>query len=155
MRQRLVDVHMRSELLRFMRYRSQTALSQGRTPGSEASVMKLAYGRLMKAMTEAAIDSQGPAGMLGRGDVADDGTWLRRFLHSPSLRIAGGSDQVQANIIGERALGLPAEPRSDKDVPFRQSAARRRPPGGGARLPGHRGPVGSRRCRPSPGHARR
>jgi alkylation response protein AidB-like acyl-CoA dehydrogenase len=54
--------------------------------------------------------------------VVDDGMWLRRFLHSPSLRIAGGSDQVQANIMGERALGLPSEPRSDKDVPFRELA---------------------------------
>jgi hypothetical protein len=50
--------------------------------------------------------------------------WLRRFLHSPSLRIAGGSDQVQANIVGERALGLPAEPRGDKDMPYRELARR-------------------------------
>jgi hypothetical protein len=48
--------------------------------------------------------------------------WLRRFLHSPSLRIAGGSDQVQGNIVGERVLGLPAEPRADKDVPYRDLA---------------------------------
>lgn len=135
-RQRLVDVHMRAELLRFMRYRSQTALSQGRAPGAEASVMKLAYGRLMKAMTEAAIDSQGAAGMLGRGDVADDGTWLRRFLHSPSLRIAGGSDQVQANIIGERALGLPPEPRTRQGRPVPPVGRRRgRRPAGGPTYP--------------------
>jgi hypothetical protein len=50
--------------------------------------------------------------------------WLRRFLHSPSLRIAGGSDQVQANIMGERVLGLPPEPRTDKDVAFRDLARR-------------------------------
>ena len=118
-RQALVDVHVHAELLRFLRYRTQTAISQGRAPGQEASVMKLAYARLMKAMTEVAIDTQGAAGMLGREDVVDDGTWLRRFLHSPSLRIAGGSDQVQANIVGERALGLPPEPRPDKDTPFR------------------------------------
>ncbi len=135
-RQRLVDVHMRAELLRFMRYRSQTALSQGRAPGAEASVMKLAYGRLMKAMTEAAIDSQGAAGMLGRGDVADHGTWLRRFLHSPSLRIAGGSDQVQANIIGERALGLPPEPRTRQGRPVPPVGRRRgRRPAGGPTYP--------------------
>jgi alkylation response protein AidB-like acyl-CoA dehydrogenase len=54
--------------------------------------------------------------------VGDEGIWVRRFLHAPSLRIAGGSDQVQANILGERALGLPPEPRPDKDVPYRELA---------------------------------
>jgi alkylation response protein AidB-like acyl-CoA dehydrogenase len=108
-RQRLVDAHVRYELLRFLRYRSQTALSQGRAPGAEASVMKLAFARYMQALTYTAIDAQGAYGLLGGGDVADDGMWLRRFLHSPSLRIAGGSDQIQANIMGERALGLPRE----------------------------------------------
>ncbi|HEX8804958.1 MAG TPA: acyl-CoA dehydrogenase family protein [Acidimicrobiales bacterium] len=123
LRQAIVDAHVRAELLRFLRYRSQTALSQGRRPGGEASVMKLAYARYMKALTGTAIRVQGAHGMLGRGDVVDDGMWLRRFLHAPSLRIAGGSDQVQANIIGERVLGLPAEPRDDKDRPFRDLAA--------------------------------
>jgi acyl-CoA dehydrogenase len=108
-RQRLVDAHIRYELLRFLRYRSQTALSQGRAPGAEASVMKLAFARYMQALTYTAIDAQGAHGLLGGADVADDGMWLRRFLHSPSLRIAGGSDQIQANIMGERALGLPRE----------------------------------------------
>ena len=122
LRQRLVDAHIRFELLRFLRYRSQTAISQGRRPGAEASVMKLAYARYMKALTETALHAQGAHGLLAGDDVADDGMWLRRFLHSPSLRIAGGSDQVQANIMGERALGLPSEPRTDKDVPFRQLA---------------------------------
>jgi hypothetical protein len=86
--------------------------------------MKLAFARYMQALTRTAIDAQGAHGMLGGADVADDGVWLRRFLHSPSLRIAGGSDQVQANIMGERALGLPAEPRADKDVPFRELSRR-------------------------------
>jgi alkylation response protein AidB-like acyl-CoA dehydrogenase len=76
----------------------------------------------MQALTTTAISAQGAWGLLGGPDVADDGMWLRRFLHAPSLRIAGGSDQVQANIVGERALGLPAEPRTDKDVPFRELA---------------------------------
>ena len=125
LRQGLVETHMRSEVLRFLRYRSQTALSQGRAPGPETSVMKLAYGRFMKQMTELAIHAQGPVGMLGHGDVPRGGVWLTKFLHAPSLRIAGGSDQVQANIIAERVLGLPPDIRTDKDVPFRELARAR------------------------------
>jgi alkylation response protein AidB-like acyl-CoA dehydrogenase len=124
LRQRIVDAHIRFEVLRFLRYRSQTALSRDRRPGAEASVMKLAYARYMKALTETAIDVQGAAGLLCGVDIDGDAMWSRRFLHSPSLRIAGGSDQVQANIVGERALGLPREPRDDKDPPFRELAGR-------------------------------
>jgi alkylation response protein AidB-like acyl-CoA dehydrogenase len=103
--------------------------------------MKLAFARHMKHMTETAVAMQGLHGLLahgeagagtdsgdGAGDGLDGGSgsmWRRRFLHSPSLRIAGGSDQVQANILGERALGLPREPAPDRDVPFRQAQSER------------------------------
>ncbi len=119
-RQALVDAHLRSELLRFLRCRAQTALSRGTRPGAETSVMKLAYARYMQQMTTAAIHVQGPVGMLDGDELPSGGVWTTKFLHAPSLRIAGGSDQVQANIIGERVLGLPAEPRVDRDVPFRE-----------------------------------
>ena len=121
-RQAVVDAHLRSELLRFLRYRSQTALSQGTRPGAETSVMKLAYARFMQQMTTAAIHVQGATGMLAGDELPNGGVWTTKFLHAPSLRIAGGSDQVQANIIGERVLGLPSEARLDKDVPFRDLA---------------------------------
>jgi len=125
-RQAIVGAHIQAELLRFLRYRTQTALSQGRVPGQEASVMKLAFARYMKHMTETAIDMQGPAGLLSGADSPGaSAMWSRRFLHSPSLRIAGGSDQVQANILGERALGLPREPQGDKDAPFRRPQTER------------------------------
>jgi alkylation response protein AidB-like acyl-CoA dehydrogenase len=121
-RQALVDAHLRSELLRFLRYRSQTALSKGTRPGAETSIMKLAYARFMQQMTTASIHVQGATGMLDGPELPNGGVWTTKFLHAPSLRIAGGSDQVQANIIGERVLGLPAEARVDKDVPFRDLA---------------------------------
>jgi alkylation response protein AidB-like acyl-CoA dehydrogenase len=122
-RQLLVEAHIRSEVLRFLRYRSQTALSQGRRPGAETSVMKLVYARFMQQMTTAAMHVQGPVATLSDPALLHRrGVWLTKFLHSPSLRIAGGSDQVQANIIGERVLGLPPEPRVDRDVPHRELA---------------------------------
>ena len=65
---------------------------------------------------------QGATAMLHDPGLPRGGVWTTKFLHAPSLRIAGGSDQVQGNIIGERVLGLPAEARADKDIPFRDLA---------------------------------
>jgi acyl-CoA dehydrogenase len=118
----VVDAHLRSELLRFLRYRSQTALSQGKAPGPETSVMKLVYARFMQQMTSAAIQVQGATAMLAGDELPSGGVWTTKFLHSPSLRIAGGSDQIQGNIIGERVLGLPREAQPDRGTPFRDLA---------------------------------
>jgi acyl-CoA dehydrogenase len=119
-RQAVVEAHLQSELLRFLRLRSLTALSQGTRPGPEGSVMKLAYARFMQQMTTTAMHLQGALGMLDDPALLPrGGVWITKFLHSPSLRIAGGSDQIQGNIIGERVLGLPPEVRLDRDVPFR------------------------------------
>ena len=62
--------------------------------------------------------------VLGAALVADTGewgtfAWGEHVLGAPGYRIAGGSDEVQRNIIGERVLGLPPEPRVDKDVAFK------------------------------------
>jgi alkylation response protein AidB-like acyl-CoA dehydrogenase len=123
MRQAVVEAHLRSELLRFLRLRSQTALSKGTRPGPEGSVMKLAYARFMQQMTTTAMHLQGALGMLDDPALLPrGGVWTTKFLHSPSLRIAGGSDQIQGNIIGERVLGLPSEARTDRDLPFRDLA---------------------------------
>ena len=62
--------------------------------------------------------------VLGPALIADTGEWGtyewgEHVLGAPGYRIAGGSDEMQRNIIGERVLGLPAEPRVDKDAPFK------------------------------------
>ena len=120
-RQRLVDAHIRYELLRFLRYRSQTALSQGRRPGAEASVMKLFYAGHLKKLGDLSMSIQGVAGSLLGPDAPAAGTWQQQLLSAPSIRIAGGSDEVQRNIMGERVLGLPGEPRVDKGVAWRDT----------------------------------
>jgi alkylation response protein AidB-like acyl-CoA dehydrogenase len=121
-RQAVVEAHLRSELLRYLRLRSQTALSQGRAPGAETSIMKLAYARFMQQMTGAAMQVQGATAMLAGDHLPRGGVWTTKFLHAPSLRIAGGSDQIQGNIVGERVLGLPREDQPDRDRPFRDLA---------------------------------
>jgi hypothetical protein len=59
-----------------------------------------------------------------------DETWQRSQGYLPGLAIAGGTDQVLRNILGERVLGLPPEPRPDKAVPFSTGPFSSRPVGG-------------------------
>jgi alkylation response protein AidB-like acyl-CoA dehydrogenase len=63
-----------------------------------------------------AVDVQGPRGVTGDADA----DWEAVFLTAPSVSIRGGTDEIQRNVIGERVLGLPPEPRTDKGVPFDQ-----------------------------------
>jgi hypothetical protein len=61
----------------------------------------------------------GAAGMLASPDTPGGGQLQHRALSSPGASIAGGTDEIQRGIVGERVLGLPKEPRTDRDVPFR------------------------------------
>jgi alkylation response protein AidB-like acyl-CoA dehydrogenase len=116
-RQRIADAYIRRELIRFLGLRARTARSRGTRPGPEGSVAKLASGLLAQDVGDLALELQGPAGMLA-GDDVEDGYWLGQRLQAPSLRIAGGTDEVQRNILGERVLRLPPEPRVDKTTAF-------------------------------------
>ncbi len=126
LRQGLAAAYSRFEILRYLGLRVQTAISQGRQPGPESSVLKLLASLHIAATGDLVMSLEGPRGML-MGDAApDDGFWQQYFLGQWSIRTGGGTDQIQRNIIGERVLGLPREKRADKDVPFsamRPSAA--------------------------------
>ncbi|MDX1691061.1 MAG: acyl-CoA dehydrogenase family protein [Acidimicrobiia bacterium] len=118
-RDRFADLHTRAEALRFTGLRIQTALSHGRLPGTEGSILKLAWTDLLRDLYELALEVVGPAGMRVGDDAPGGGEWAAAFLGTPGLRIGGGTDEVQRNLIGERVLGLPKEPRVDVGVPFR------------------------------------
>jgi len=125
-RQGLADAHIRADILRFFGYRVRTALGRGEMPGPEASCMKLAVAQHLKRTAELALAIEGPAGMLAHSEPTEgEPRWHWQFLQAPSIRIAGGSDEVQRNIIGERVLGLPSDIRVDKAVSFRELATRR------------------------------
>ena len=124
-RQALAHTYIRLQLIRYLRLRVQTAISRGAVPGPESSVLKLAYSEHLAATGDLVLALQGSSGTLLGDDAPDAGFWQQQFLGQWSSRIGGGTDQVQRNVIGERVLGLPGEPRLDKDIPFRQLGASR------------------------------
>ena len=101
-----------------MGLRVQTALSQGHSPGPESSVLKLAYSTYCAALADFALGVLGPDATLF--DYADTGAtpWQGILLTQWAVRIGGGTEQVQRNIIGERALGLPKEPKAEARPPM-------------------------------------
>jgi alkylation response protein AidB-like acyl-CoA dehydrogenase len=110
-RQRLADLHSRVQIMTWLGYRARTAVTRGEEPGPETSVMKLAMSQHLAATSDLILELQGPMGLLDHGDAEGGGTWQGYFLFQWASRIGGGTDQVQRNVIGERVLGLPKEPR--------------------------------------------
>ena len=113
-RARIADFHVRSAGLRHTTSRTLTALSRGETPGPENSIHKLVSSPLRQQMAALGVELQGQAGAVMDADYGAQAAWLA----APGMRLAGGTDEIMRNIIAERVLGLPAEPRVDKDRPF-------------------------------------
>jgi len=121
LRQSLADGYIRSRILGYLRLRMQAA-ARAHREGPHPSLTKLYNARLQKDLNDIALRIEGPSALLWGADAPAGGAWQHEFLNSVQLRIAGGTDQVQMNVLGERALGLPPEPRVDKDVPFKDVA---------------------------------
>ena len=115
-RQRFARVYASAEALRLTGLRLLTAVSQGQMPGPEGSIMKLATTSVLTDAYELALDLFDGAGMLATDAAPWAGEWHAGFLGMPGLRIGGGTDLVQRNIIGERVLGLPGDIRVDTDI---------------------------------------
>ncbi|MCU1397840.1 MAG: acyl-CoA dehydrogenase [Acidimicrobiales bacterium] len=118
-RQDLAATYIRMQLLTFLGWRVQSAVSKGKQPGPESSVLKLAYTRQLSAIGDLGLAIAGASGMLSDADDPDVFAWTQTFLGQWASRIGGGTDEVQRNIVAERVLGLPGDIRVDKDVPFR------------------------------------
>ena len=83
-----------------------------------ANLAKLAQTRIAKFSTKIAIDIVGPAGLLWAHDGPQSGRYSEALVFSTASSIYGGTDEIQRNVIGERALGLPREPDPDRGRPF-------------------------------------
>ncbi len=118
-RQELAQAYTRFEILRWLGERSRAAMRAGKFVGAESSITKLAISEHVAKNGDLALAIEGAAGMLAGDDASDFGFWQQQFLSQWAIRIGGGTEQVQRNILGERVLGLPPEARPDKTEPFR------------------------------------
>jgi alkylation response protein AidB-like acyl-CoA dehydrogenase len=121
-RQELGRGYVTTLAVRYTGYRQLSAVSQGRMPGPEASAGKLAGTETARELADLCVRMLGDEAVYAE---ARDGTrtWTDLQASLPGLSIAGGTDEILRNILGERVLGLPAEPRADKGITFTQSVA--------------------------------
>ena len=121
----VMALYVRSEVLRLTNWRAAQAAKSG-NPGPEGSVGKAVGAILNQDISEAVLDVMGPAGQIDydftfrRLTIAalTGGTAGHAFLRARANTIEGGTTEIMKNILGEQVLGLPGEPRTDKDVPW-------------------------------------
>ncbi len=114
-----MKLHTLASIMKYTSFRTLTSISQGKIPGPEGSVGKLILVKSMAESADVAERLSGAGGMAAGADAPDSGRWVQLLLAYPGMKLAGGTDEILKNIIGERVLGLPREPRVDKDVPFK------------------------------------
>jgi alkylation response protein AidB-like acyl-CoA dehydrogenase len=108
-RQQLADIFIHGRVASYTNLRAMAKIAGGQAPGPEMSIAKLSLTMNMRRMTDLLSSVLGPKLI---ADTGEWGTyaWSQFFLGLPGMRIAGGTDEVLHNIIGERVLGLPKEP---------------------------------------------
>jgi alkylation response protein AidB-like acyl-CoA dehydrogenase len=122
-----MDLWVKSEAVRLTNMRAAAARKVG-TPGPEGSVAKLTHAELNQEIYELCVDMLGLEGQMfiSRYEkIRPQATGMgspdlpKAFLRSRANSLEGGTSEVMRNILGERVLGLPGEPRNDKDVPWK------------------------------------
>jgi alkylation response protein AidB-like acyl-CoA dehydrogenase len=108
-RQKIATFACEAEALKYTAFRGITRRLKGQSPGPESSTVKLSGTELNLKIQMFAVELLGPYSQLDRGTefAVDNGKWLERAITARGGTIAGGSNEIQRNIIGERVLRLP------------------------------------------------
>ncbi|MEO6123536.1 MAG: acyl-CoA dehydrogenase family protein, partial [Ilumatobacteraceae bacterium] len=131
----LMQLWSEAEVIRLTALRADTTRKAG-VPGPEGSVLKLAIGILPQRIMDFCVGIKGADGMListyefhqpdvmaedRMGDGTEKIDVVKAFLNARSNTIGGGTTEMQRNTIGERVLGLPPEPKVDRDRPWNET----------------------------------
>jgi alkylation response protein AidB-like acyl-CoA dehydrogenase len=120
-RDRLAEVASFRSANEWTALRARANRELGRQPGPEGSLGKLAASELARRSARAHSRIAGAQGMLTGTDDPEHAVVAEVLVSTPAQSIAGGTDEIQKNIVGERVLGLPREPTDDPDRPFRHT----------------------------------
>ena len=120
LRQRLTVAYTRDKIEHWTRMRIEAQRRAGRPPGQEYSILKLFHSETVQALQTLSLDLEGLNGVAHEPDDRWADTTQYGFLRARSQTIAGGTSEIQRNILGERVLGLPREPAVDRDLPWSQ-----------------------------------
>ncbi len=118
-REKLADWYVAAQGYKLTKFRTQTALSRGETPGPENSIGKILTANQLQDICNTGIELQDHYGLISDEELSPmKAIFQQSFMWAPGLRIAGGTDEILKNIIAERVLGLPQDVRVDKDIAF-------------------------------------
>ncbi len=105
----LAQAYVELRVLRLHNWRTLSRLAKGGEPGPESSWIKLQWTEMTQHLSDTALEVLGTAGPLAKGatETPGDGDWQRQWLWSRAASIAGGTSEIQRDIIANRILGLP------------------------------------------------
>ncbi|MPY95149.1 MAG: dehydrogenase [Acidimicrobiia bacterium] len=119
-RQGLADVYTLERLMGFTGQRIRAAQKAGRAPGPEGSLGKLLGAIIARRQSDLGMAIAGASSQAWSAEDHQGDRWALAVLNAPASAIAGGTNEIQKNIIGERILGLPKEPQVDREQPFKE-----------------------------------
>jgi alkylation response protein AidB-like acyl-CoA dehydrogenase len=123
----IADTHIRAVVESYLARRITQAVQLGAMPPQASALLKLYRAAKVQAGTEAALEILGTEGVVWDPQDPSGGDWAQEYLGSRARSIAGGTNEMQRNVIGDRLLGLPREPQPSANVPFNQILQNRVP----------------------------